>query len=194
VSTGISLPVNERDESLDRLLEALRGAVTALRDEEVDFLLGGSLASWARGGPSTDHDVDLFVREGDAERAAEALAAAGFEVERPAEGWLVKAWRDGVLVDVIFHPSSGAIDDDVFARAEEMEVDAVRLRVASLEDVLAAKLLGLNEQDLDLGPSLEVARALREQIDWEAVEARTSGSPYARAFIFLARQLEIAPA
>lgn len=185
--------MNDQDESQEKLLAALRKAVAALRDAEVDFLLGGSLASWARGGPGTDHDVDLFVREVDADRAADALAAAEFEVERPAEGWLVKAWDGDVLVDVIFHPSSGEIDDDVFARAEDMEVDAIRLQVASLEDVLAAKLLGLNEQDLDFGPSLEVARALREQIDWRAVDERTSGSPYARAFLFLVRELEIAP-
>ena len=185
--------MNDQDESLEALLGALRKAVTALRDADVDFLLGGSMASWARGGPSTDHDVDLFLLEDDAERAAEALAASGFEIERPAEGWLLKAWDGDVLVDVIFHPSSGEIDDDVFERAEEMEVDAIRLRVASLEDVLAAKLLGLNEQNLDFRPSLEVARALREQIDWRAIEERTSGSPYARAFIFMARELEIAP-
>lgn len=185
--------MNDQDDSLETLLGALRKAVSALREAEVDFLLGGSMASWARGGPSTNHDVDLFVREEDADSAAQALAAAGFDVERPAEGWLVKAWVDDVLVDVIFHPSSGEIDDDVFARAEEMEVDAIRLRVASLEDVLSAKLLGLSEQDLDLGPSLEVARALREQIDWRSVEERTRESPYARTFLYLARELGIAP-
>lgn len=182
----------DRDESFERLLATLRKAVAALRENDVEFLLGGSLASWARGGPETDHDVDLFVRESDAQKAAEGLAAARFEVERPAEGWLVKA-RDGdVLVDVIFRPSSGAVDDDVFARAEDMEVDAVRLRVASLEDVLAAKLLALNEQNLDYRSVLEIARALREQVDWAAVEERTKDSPYARAFLSLARDLDVA--
>ncbi len=182
----------DRDESFERLLATMRKAVAALREAEIEFLLGGSLASWARGGPETDHDVDIFVREADADRAAEALAAARFAVERPAEGWLLKA-RDGdVLVDVIFRPSSGAVDDEVFARAEDMEVDAVRLRVASLEDVLTAKLLALNEQNLDYRAVLEIARALREQIDWAAVEERTKDSPYARAFLTLARDLEVA--
>jgi predicted nucleotidyltransferase len=184
--------VPDRDESLERLLATMRKAVAALRDSDVDFLLGGSLASWARGGPQTDHDVDLFIRAADADRAAEALAAADFEVERPPEGWLVKARDRGVLVDVIFHPSSGEVDDAVFARAEDMEVDAVRLQVASLEDVLTAKLLALNEQNLDYRPVLETARALREQIDWRTVEERTKDSPYARAFLTLARELQVA--
>jgi predicted nucleotidyltransferase len=184
--------VPDRDESLERLLATMRKAVAALRDSDVEFLLGGSLASWARGGPQTDHDVDLFIRASDADRAAEALAAADFEVERPPEGWLVKARDRGVLVDVIFHPSSGEVDDAVFGRAEEMEVDAVRLQVASLEDVLTAKLLALNEQNLDYRPVLETARALREQIDWPTVEERTKDSPYARAFLALARDLDVA--
>ncbi len=182
----------DRDESFERLLATMRKAVAALQESEVDFLLGGSLASWARGGPETDHDVDLFVRADDAESAAEALRGARFDVERPAEGWLVKAHDGDVVVDVIFRPSSGEVDDEVFARAEEMEVDAVRLRVASLEDVLTAKLLALNEQNLDYRRVLEIARALREQIDWAAVEERTKDSPYARAFISLARDLDVA--
>jgi predicted nucleotidyltransferase len=183
--------VPDRDESFERLLATMRKAVAALRESEVDFLLGGSLASWARGGPQTDHDVDLFIRADDADRAAEALAAVDFDVERPPEGWLVKARDDGVVVDLIFHPSSGEVDDAVFARAEDMEVDAVRLQVASLEDVLTAKLMALNEQNLDYRPVLEMARALREQIDWTTVRERTKDSPYARAFMVLARDLGV---
>jgi hypothetical protein len=38
---------------------------------------------------------------------------------------------------------------------------------------------------------LEIARALREQIDWDAVRKRTSHSPYARAFFYLAGELGI---
>ncbi len=182
----------DRDESFERLLATMRKAVAALRESDVDFLLGGSLASWARGGPQTDHDIDLFVRAEDAERAAESLASADFEIERPPEGWLVKARDRGVLVDLIFDPSSGEVDDAVFARAEDMEVDAVRLQVASLEDVLTAKLLALNEQNLDFRSVLEIARALREQIDWRVVEERTKDSPYARAFLSLARDLDVA--
>ena len=45
------------------------------------FLLGGSLASWARGGPETTNDIDLMVRREDAKRAQDALAAAGMRAE-----------------------------------------------------------------------------------------------------------------
>jgi hypothetical protein len=72
-----------------------------------------------------------------------------------------------------------------------MEVMAQSMLVASLDDVLATKLLALTEQDLDFGPVLELARALREQIDWRAVRSRTNGSPFAAAFYVLVEQLGI---
>jgi hypothetical protein len=37
------------------------------------------------------------------------------------------------------------------------------------------------------------ARALREQVDWDALAARVAESPFARAFLALARDLDIAP-
>jgi hypothetical protein len=40
-------------------LEAtLKKAAAALREADVPFLLGGSLASWARGGPDTWHSLE----------------------------------------------------------------------------------------------------------------------------------------
>jgi hypothetical protein len=158
------------------------------------FLLGGGIAVWARGGPETDHDVDFLVRPEDAERALEVLAATGMRPDRPPEGWLYKAWDGDLFVDLIFETSAGPITGDYFERAEDLEVQAVRMRVAALEDVLVMKLLALNEQALDYGSALEVGRALREQIAWDCVRERTADSPYAKAFFTLVEELEIAPA
>ena len=178
----------------DALLETLKKVAGLLRDAEVPFLLGGGLAVWARGGPQTEHDVDLYLREEDADRALEALAAAGFRTERPPEGWLVKAYGDeGTLVDLIFEPSGGKIGDEEFERAEELEVVALRIKVASLEDVLTQKLLSLKEQEPDFSAVLEIGRAVREQIDWDEVRERTSESPFARAYFTLVEGLNILP-
>jgi len=38
---------------------------------------------------------------------------------------------------------------------------------------------------------LELARSLREQIDWDAVRARTAESPFAKAFFTLVEELGI---
>ena len=175
----------------DHLLETLKKAAASLRDAEVPFLLGGGLAAWARGGPETEHDLDLMVRPNDAPRAVEALAAAGFRIGNPPEEWLYKAWNGDVLIDLIFEPSGGPVDDGMFERAEELDVHAVAMQVMALEDVMATKLLSLREHEVDYESVLEIARALRERIDWDEVWRRTSGSPYARAFFYLAEQLDI---
>ena len=174
------------------ILRTLKKAAGALRDAGVPFALGGGLAVWARGGARTEHDVDFFVKREDAERAQEALVAAGLEPETPPEGWLLKAWDGEVLVDLIFEPRGGPVDDEMLGRAEELDVYAVTMPVATLEDVLVTKLLALNEQNLDYSSVLETARAVREQIDWSELRRRSDGSPYAKAFLVLVEELGIA--
>jgi hypothetical protein len=178
-------------ESFPELIDSMKRAAAALRDAEIPYMLGGGLAAWARGGPPTEHDVDFFVFPGDAERALEALVAAGLKADRPPEGWLLKAWDGDTLIDLIYSPAGGHVDQGYFDRAEVMEVAAQRLPVASLGDVLATKLLALSEQDPDMTSVLEMARSLREQIDWDFVRARTDSSPFARAFFTLVEELGI---
>ena len=169
----------------------MKNAAAALRDAEIEFMLGGGLAAWARGGPATDHDVDFNVREEHAERGLEALVAAGMRPERPPEEWLYKAHDGPVLVDLIFRPAGGPITDEHFERATWLEVGAQSLLVASIDDVLVTKLLAISEQDPDFGGVLETARALREQIDWDFVRTRSSSSPFAQAFFTLVEGLGI---
>ena len=181
-----------RPEEFDDLLETMKTAAGALRAAGVEFMLGGGLAVWARGGPRTDHDIDFLVRPADAAVAQEALAAAGFRAESVPEEWLLKAWDGDVLVDLIFCPAGGPVGDAEFERADELEVMAVRMPVASAGDVLATKLLAITEQHPDFKSTLALSRALREQIDWDAVRAKTAASPFARGFFTLVEELEIA--
>ena len=103
----------------------------------------------------------------------------------------MKAYDDDVMIDLIFEPNGGPVDDSWFERAEELEVVAMRMPVASLEDVLVTKLLSLTEQEPDYSGVLELARAVREQIDWAEVRSRTDESPLARGFFTLVEALDI---
>ncbi len=181
----------DTDEAFDELLETLKHAAAALRDADVPFVLGGGLAVWARGGPETEHDIDLFVRPADAERAWQALEEVGFHTEEPPEGWLYKGFRDGVMVDLIYEPTGLEVDDAFFDRAEELDVHAVQMPVMRAGDVLVAKLLAMREHQVDYEQVLEIARTVREQIDWDDVRARTDGSPYAKAFLTLVDELGV---
>ena len=178
------------------LLDAMKRAAATLRDHDIPFVLAGSLAVYARGGPESTHDVDFVLAPNDAERAVGALEAAGFRSEKPPEGWLYKVFDESdSMIDLIYSPN-GADEETVeriVAHADVIEVYAIKMRVMSATDVLASKLLALREHSVDFGPALEIARALREQIDWAVLWDRTHKSPYAQAFFTLARGLGLAP-
>ena len=169
----------------------LKKSVAALRDANIPFLLGGSLASWARGGPETRHDLDLMIKQEDVDRALEALKQVGMKPEIPPEGWLVKAWDGDVLVDLIHHPTEMPITDEVIERGEDLTVLSMDLRVMALEDVLVTKLRAITEHHLRYESLLAISRALREKIDWHDVRRRTEDYPFARAFFVMLEGLGI---
>jgi predicted nucleotidyltransferase len=190
VFTGTALRVSN---DFETLLVAMRKAAGALRDAEIPFALAGSVAVYAYGGPDTDHDVDFLVKPEDADRALAVLSEAGFSVHKPAEGWLYKAVdAEGALIDMIFQPATGPVTDELLARAEVVEVYAIHVPVLPPTDVLASKLLALREHNLDFAPMLEIARSLREQIDWDELRRRTDESPYAKPFFTLVEELGLA--
>lgn len=172
----------------------LKRTAALLRDAGIDFALGGGLSAWARGGPPTENDIDLMVRERDAEPALEVLEEAGMRIDRPPEGWLVKAHDGDVLIDLMFAPAGVTIDDEFFARCDDRSVAAVHMRVMPVNDLIVSKLLALTEHHLDMAPILEHTRALREQIDWTEVQRRTAASPFARAFISMIHDMGVAEA
>lgn len=180
------------ESSFEELVEAMKASAGILKAHEIPFVLGGGLSAWARGGPKSEHDVDFLLREEDAAAALAAFEAAGWKTERPPEGWLYKTWHEnGALVDLIFSPASGPITSAMIESAPVAEVMALRIHVSSLEDVMTSKLMAMTEQEPDFGAVLEWARALREQIDWDVVRARTEASPFAKAFFTLVEELGI---
>jgi predicted nucleotidyltransferase len=188
--TGTALRVSN---DFETLLVAMRKAAGALRDAQIPFALAGSVAVYAYGGPDTDHDVDFLVKPEDADHALTVLGEAGFRVDKPAEGWLYKALdTTGAMIDIIFEPATGPVSDELLDRAELVEVYAIHVPVLPPTDVLASKLLALREHNLDFAPMLEIARSLREQIDWDELRRRTDESPYAKPFFTLVEELGLA--
>jgi hypothetical protein len=176
------------------IAETMKRTAAALREAGVPFALGGSVAFWARGGPETARDLDVIVRREDAETALAALESAGMDPERPPEGWLLKAWDGDVLVDLIWELSGLGEVGEALERAEELTVAALPIHVIALEDAMVSKLLSLDEHHLDLEPSLRIARAVREQLDWRQVRTRTQDSPFAQAVLFLLERLGVVAA
>lgn len=189
------------------LLRTLRRAAAALREADIPFALGGGYAAYARGADAPEHDVDFLIVEEDVDRALKTLVAIGMRAERPPEDWLVKAWDpappmegegprsvepgEEILVDLLFRTGGREVSRELIAEAEELEVASLRMPVISATHLLVSKLRAFSAHSCDFAVALPVARALREQIDWDRVRRETADSPYAVAFVVLLEQLDL---
>jgi hypothetical protein len=86
------------------------------------------------------------------------------------------------------------VEDDLIERADVLPVLSVQMPVLAATDVLATKLMALDEHYCDFGRLLPVARALREQVDWDRVRAEVAGNDFAVVFLQLLGRLGILPA
>lgn len=184
------------------LRDLLRQSAAALLDAGVPFALMGTFGVWARGGPRPPlvEDVDYAVRMQDIPAATEALAAAGFEILHPYQGWLAKALHpttnaagERLMVDLIHSPAGLPISDEVLARASTVYLEAMALPCLAPIDMMTTKLHMVVPSHLDYTGIIERARVLREQFDWDELEQRATGSDAALGFFDLARRFGIDP-
>jgi Uncharacterised nucleotidyltransferase len=175
----------------DLLREALKRAASALKEHGPPFALAGSYALWVHGSPEPIHDVDLAVAEDDADDAAATLRAAGFDIERTPEDWLLKARSDGVVVDVLHRLNGRPVDRALLSRSDEYEVLAIRMPVLRPTDIITVKLCSMSEHNCDFAALLPVVRAIREQLDWRRIRRDTADNEFAGAFLYLTDRLGI---
>ena len=147
--------------------QVLAEVVSAMDRAGLEYALMGGIASTGLGRPRWTHDIDVFVRPSVADATLDALAAAGFDTERTDPAWLFKAFKEGVLVDVIFHSTGGFyLDDEMAARSVVRDFMGLRVRLIAPEDLLVLKaavhdeagprhwhdalgVIGVNELDWD---------------------------------------------
>jgi predicted nucleotidyltransferase len=175
----------------EELLDAMMNVAAALRDAEIPYLLAGSFAVWARGGPPHATDLDFAVKAEDVDHAVEVLEEAGLEHKPTPEEWLEKVCVGDVQVDLIFDPAGLNIDDDVLERGDDIEVNGMTFRVMAVDDVMTTKLYAFKEHYLDYESALEMARVMREQIDWDELRERCGDYAYAKPFFTLVEELGV---
>jgi hypothetical protein len=178
-------------DSQDDVRDLLKRTAVALKRAEIPFALCGGYAAWVRGAPEPEHDADFLVCATDAERAAGALADAGLEVVHPAEDWLVKVVSGQTFVDVLWRTCGVPVEGGLIERADVLPVLSVQMPVLAATDVLTTKLLALDEHYCDFTRLLPVARALREQVDWDRVHADVADNDFAVVFLQLLARLGI---
>lgn len=173
------------------LLDTLKQAASVLRDAGLPFALAGGGAAYARGAAPPMHDIDFVIRAADADAAAKAFTGSGMRVERPPEGWLIKAYDGDRMIDLIFQLAGHADTQALLDRAQEISVAALPMPVLDATDLAISWLSSFSEHHADFALTLTCVRPLREQVDWHRVRAEAGGSPFATAFLVLLRELRI---
>jgi hypothetical protein len=161
--------LSDRDDKQTIYAEGLR----ALADAEVPFLVGGGYALYAYLGRwRTTKDIDVFLSAAVLDRALEALARAGFEVEVTDPAWLGKARKGGALIDVIFCSYNGLfpVDDSWHHNGRRAEVLGVPVRVVGPEEIIISKSFVAARDRFDGGDVSWLLRAVGRQLDWARIE------------------------
>lgn len=151
----------------ERAFVSVLGEATAvLEDEGIDHVVMGGVAVAALARPRWTHDVDIFVRPDDAARALQVLERSGYETEKTDPLWLFKAWKDDVLVDLIFRSEGGYyLDESILARSETVGFKGERFRVLPPEDLLVIKAAA-HQEDAPYHWFDALALLARQRMDW----------------------------
>ena len=156
----------------DRLPVVLDDTMAALRAADIQFLLIGSVGSCVFGRDRGTRDIDVFVRPESAENALSALAARGFRTKKEYEHWLYKAWKDDVLVDVIFRSSRDILlDQEMLDRARIVTFRGRDVPVAPPEDLVVMKAVAASE-DTPRYWYDAIAMIGQTELDWDYLVAR----------------------
>lgn len=162
---------------MQALERVLGDVVAALEAAEIPYVLIGGAASAIRGRPRVSDDLDILVKQTDADRALGILAEAGFETEKTNPQWIYKATRGDVTVDLMFWLAGDAYcDDEMLAHATREQYGDVRVNVAAAEDLIVVKLLAHDEQSSRHWHDALALLGLNE-IDWDYLLERGRVTP-----------------
>ena len=162
---------------LDTVAAVLADAVRAIEAHGVPYVLLGGLASALHGRPRCSNDVDLFVMPESAPLALDALAEAGFRTERTNPAWLFKAFRDGVLVDLLFKARGDIyLDAEMLRRASVQSYRGTRVRVIPPEDLIVIKAI-VHDEETPRHWHDALGVIARSELDWSYLVERASHAP-----------------
>ncbi len=160
-----------------RFDSALFATLDALEAAKVDYALIGGIAASSLGRPRPTQDIDIFVRPEDADQVLGVLEKSGFKTERFNPNWIFKAYKEGVLIDIIFRSEGDFyFDDDVKNHAIMINYHGRNVRVVSPEDFILIKCAVHSEEGHHhWHDALSVLS--NSKIDWDYMIYRSRKAP-----------------
>jgi predicted nucleotidyltransferase len=122
------------------LAKVLGEVAEVLEAAKLPYAVIGGVASAGFGRPRSTKDIDILVRPEDAEQVLNALGGAEFRTEMTDHRWLYKAFKYGVLVDVIFRSTGNIyLDQEMLEHVKEARLQGNLVKVVPPEDLLIMK-------------------------------------------------------
>jgi hypothetical protein len=150
-----------------------RAAIRALREAQVEFLVGGGFARAAFTGYWRDtKDIDFYVRPEERTSAQRALTKAGFadyyEKLPYDRAWIYRSYQRNVIVDVIWAMANqrAQVDEDWFRHAAQLTIRGERLAVIPAEELLWCKLYVMQRDRCDWTDVFNLVHEHGQKMDW----------------------------
>jgi predicted nucleotidyltransferase len=162
---------------LSCLNRTLLSAIKLIEEAQIPYALIGGVAVKELGRPRVTHDIDIFIRPDDANFVLEVLNNDHFDIEKRDPTWLYKAWKEDVLVDLIFK-SSGDIyfDEEVRSHVRRIRYLGHWINAISPEDFIVIKAAAHEENNPHHWHDA-LAVITQGHIDWEYLIQRAKHSP-----------------
>jgi predicted nucleotidyltransferase len=174
---GATIHEGSSPAGMDALASVLDDVVHALDAEQIPYLVIGGIAGSLLGRPRCSSDIDLFVQPERAPDALEALAKQGFRTEVSNPHWLYKAFRDDVLIDLLFKVKGNIyLDAEMLRRSQVRCFRGTPVRVIAPEDFVVVKAIASDEETPRHWYDA-LAVLARQDLDWEYLTARASSAP-----------------
>lgn len=173
--------------------------IAILEAGKVPYVLMGGVASAARGGHRFTHDIDVFLKQEDADRCLALFAKKGFRTEKTYPEWLYKAFKKRVMIDFIYRSTGPVVlDDEMIERASRVQWKGRELKVLAPEDLYVIKTLVMSEHTLAMDPRwmrhvYDQLSTLRScEIDWDYLIKRARMGPRrVLGFLLYAQSLDL---
>ncbi len=158
-------------------LAVLTESVRLVHEAAIPFAVIGGVASAAYGRPRHTNDIDFLCRAETADAVLSVLAGGGFLVEQTNPAWIYKAFRDDVVVDVIFKIKSDIyFDAEMAERIRWITFRGVDLPVAPPEDLIVTKAATTDETSPRHWYDA-LAILTGTEIDWDYLLRRSRNCP-----------------
>lgn len=168
--------LTEQDDP-SRFHRVLGDAISALEGAAVPYVLFGSIAASVYGKPEQSGDIDLLIERAGVRVALDALSDAGFDTQETDPTWLSKAFRDGVMVDLMTQLVGGLfLDDEMRSHARRMDLAGNAIAVVSPEDLLVIEAAA-NSPENQAHWYVAIRILMRTPLDWKYLLERARLAP-----------------